>query len=148
MNKFLPSLKLKTKEDRKENIIQWFGLILFIIIVYLFIHFRNQNFLGQIKDKRLYTVGIISGFSKTRSTEFVKYIYSYNGHSYEGKAPKDISKFSVGEKVLVVYNPDTHIKYLVPYIIDDSIKEPMNGWEKPPMNITDEEVMKYLEDKY
>ncbi|MFV0227378.1 hypothetical protein OBK05_06750 [Empedobacter falsenii] len=148
MNKFLPSLILKTKEDRKENIIQWFGLILFIIIVYLFIHFRNQNFLGQIKDKRLYTVGIISGFSRTKSTKFVKYIYSYNGHSYERESSISINKYKIGDRVLVVYNPDYKNGTILPYFIDDSIKEPMNGWEKPPMNITDEEVMKYLEDKY
>lgn len=147
MNKFLPSLK-NEKEDKKTEFLKWLGIILILIFLSGIIFFNQRNSLNEIKEKRLYTVGIISGFSKTRSTEFVKYIYSYNGHSYEGKAPKDISKFSVGEKVLVVYNPDTHIKYLVPYIIDDSIKEPMNGWEKPPMNITDEEVMKYLEDKY
>ncbi|MCA4776955.1 hypothetical protein NZD85_13485 [Empedobacter stercoris] len=147
MNKFLPSLK-NEKEDKKTEFLKWLGIILILIFLSGIIFFNQRNSLNEIKEKRLYTVGIISGFSKTRSMEFVKYIYSYNGHSYEGKAPKDISKFSVGEKVLVVYNPDTHIKYLVPYIIDDSIKEPMNGWEKPPMNITDEEVMKYLEDKY
>lgn len=147
MNKFLPSLK-NEKEDKKTEFLKWLGIILILIFLSGIIFFNQRNSLNEIKEKRLYTVGIISGISKTRSMEFVKYIYSYNGHSYEGKAPKDISKFSVGEKVLVVYNPDTHIKYLVPYIIDDSIKEPMNGWEKPPMNITDEEVMKYLEDKY
>ncbi|MFV0155653.1 hypothetical protein OBK03_07715 [Empedobacter falsenii] len=147
MNKFLPSLK-NEKEDKKTEFLKWLGIILILIFLSGIIFFNQRNSLNEIKEKRLYTVGIISGFSKTRSMEFVKYIYSYNGHSYEGKAPKDISKFSVGEKVLVVYNPDTHIKYLVPYIIDDSIKEPMNGWEKPRMNITDEEVMKYLEDKY
>ena len=31
---------------------------------------------------------------------------------------------------------------------EDSIKEPKNGWENPPMNIKDEEVINYLEEKY
>lgn len=147
MNKFLPSLK-NEKEDKKTEFLKWLGIILILIFLSGIIFFNQRNSLNEIKEKRLYTVGIISGFSRTKSTKFVKYIYSYNGHSYERESSISINKYKIGDRVLVVYNPDYKNGTILTYFIDDSIKEPMNGWEKPPMNITDEEVMKYLEDKY
>ncbi len=146
MNKFLPTFK---NSNKKEDIIQWVGVILFMIIVYLFIYNSNKNVIKSIKEKRLYTVGIISGFSKTKTTRFVKYICSYSDKTYENESSANINKYSIGDRVLVVYNPDTNINILLPYFIDDSIKEPYNGWSKPPMNnVTDYDVLKYLEKNY
>lgn len=144
MNKFLPTFESKSKDG-----LQWIGIILIFIFLYTIIYFSNQNGLKSIKEKRLYTVGIISGFSRTKSTEFVKYICSYSGKTVEGKSSINISQYSIGDRVLVVYNPNSNIKILLPYFIDDSIKEPYNGWSKPPMNnVTDSDVIKYLEKVY
>ncbi len=146
MNEFLPTLK---NDNKKENIIQWLGIVLFLLITYLFIYNSNQNAVKNIKEKRLYTIGIISGFSKTRTTRFVEYIYSYSDKTFEGKSSVNINKYSVGDRVLVVYNTNTNVNILLPYFVDDSIKEPYNGWSKPPMiNVTDDDIIKYLEEKY
>ena len=146
MNKFLAKFK---KHNIKEDLIQWLGIILIIIFFSIIIFYSNRNGLNNIKEKRLYTVGIISGFSRTKTTKSVKYIISYSGKTLEGKSSININKYSIGDRVLVVYNPNTNINILLPYFIDDSIKEPHDGWSKPPINnITDSEIIKYLEEKY
>lgn len=146
MNNFLPK---NENGNTKNEILKWIGIFLIMFFLSAIIYFNNKNALKDIKEKRLYTVGIISGFSKSRSMKLVKYIYSYNGKSFEGKAPRDINVFTIGDRALVIYNPNTNIKYLLPYFIDDSIKEPYNGWSKPPMsNVTDSDVIKYLEENY
>lgn len=146
INNFLPK---NENGNTKNEILKWVGIFLIILFLSAIIYFNNKNALKDIKEKRLYTVGIISGFSKSRSMEFINYIYSYNGKSFEGKAPRDINVFAIGDRALVVYNPNTNIKFLLPYFIDDSIKELYNGWSKPPMsNVTDSDVIKYLEENY
>lgn len=127
---------------------QWLVILTLVVITFVSIYLSNQKFLNQIKDKRLYTVGIIFGFSRTKSTKFVKYIYSYNGHSYERESSISINKYKIGDRVLVVYNPDYKNRTILPYFIDDSIEEPTNVWKYPPKGIKDKDVIKYLEEKY
>lgn len=146
MNNFLNTTK---NYNKKEDIIQWIGVILFMIIVYIFIYNSNKNVLKSIKEKRLYTVGIISGFSRTKTTKFVKYIYSSNKNTFEKEFSIDKDIYSIGDRVLIVFNPESKNSILLPYFIDDSIKEPYSGWNEPPMNnITDDDVIKYLEKNY
>ena len=146
MNKFLPTFK---NDNKKESFLQWLGLIAIILFTIVFIYFKNQNNINNIKEKRLYTVGIVSGFSRTKTVKLVKYIYSFKNNSFEKEASISNNKYSVGDRMLIVFNPESKNSFLLPYFIDDSIKEPYNGWSKPPMSdVTDSDVIKYLEENY
>lgn len=49
----------------------------------------------------------------------------------------------------MILNPDEpETKFFIPYQIPDNIEAPPEGWKELPLDITDNEVIRYLEKKF
>lgn len=131
----------------KDEIIQWFVIISFAFIVILNIMYNSNDAKDSIKKKRLYNVGILSGSSRSKSGSSVHYIYRYKGKIYEGKFSGTLNSNRIGERRLIVFNPVTNNKFLLPYVIKDCINETYNGWKKVPYNISENDIFEYLDKK-
>ena len=132
----------------KENGNTLIGIFVLISFAIITIKIKNNYALKSIEDERLYTIGRISGFSKTKTTRFVKYIYSYNGKSFQSEKSYSNENHVIGERFLVVFNPNDNTNFLLPYKIDLNIEEPINGWKIPPNDIDENDIINYLKNKY
>lgn len=144
--KFLPK-----KVNKKVEYINMLWALLFFIGVLIFIYFRNHNSLGEIKENHIYTVGTVRDYSPTRTGRMLKYTFSYKEDAYVGgyKFYGKNERFDIGKKFLIIFNPDNpETKFFIPYSLPDNMYAPPEGWKEPPLLITEEDVMKYLEEKY
>ena len=136
------------KKDENFNLL-WAALIL--VVVGVFIYFRNHNSLGEIKEKHIYTVGTIRDYSPSRTGKMLNYTYFFKGKAYTGGYTfysKD-ERFTIGNRFLVILNPDDpETKFFIPYQISEDIDVPLEGWKEPPFDITESDVMRYLEVTY
>lgn len=130
--------------DNKENIIQWLVLIGFFIMMLLISLYNTNHAKTSMKNKRKYNVGILSRSSKSKSGSYIHYIYTYKGKTYEGQVSGRLDPDKIGERRLIIFSLETNEKFLLPYVINDCINDPYNGWDKIPYNISEKDILKYL----
>lgn len=142
---------LPKKVNNKEEFLSILWVVLFFIGVVLIIYFTNHNSLGKIKEKHVYTIGTVRDYSPSRTGKMLNYTYFFKGKAYTSGYTfygKD-EKFATGNRFLVILNPDEpETKFFIPYQIPDDIDAPPAGWEEPPLDITEADVMRYLDDTY
>lgn len=137
--------------NKKDEIINLIGALLLFIIIALFIYFRNHSSLGEIKENHVYTVGTVRDYSPSRTGRVLKYTFSYKNEVYVGGYTfyGNDDRFAIGKKFLVIFNPkDPETKFFIPYSLPDSTYAPIEGWKSPPLSITEEDIMRYLDEKY
>lgn len=139
------------KLNKKDENINFIGALILFATVSLFIYFGNKSSLREIKDNKIYTVGTVRAYTPSRNGRMLKYTFSYKEDAFVGgfKFYGKDDKFDIGKKLLVVFNPaNPETNFLIPYSFPDNIYAPPKGWKEPPLSITEEDVMKYLEEKY
>jgi|SRR5690606_20549310 len=142
---------LPKKVNKKEELLSILWAILFFLGVVTIIYFSNRKSLGKIQENHVYTIGTIRDYAPSRTGKSLIYTYMFKGIAYTGgyKFYGQNEKFSIGNRFLVILSPDDpDIAFFIPYQIPEDINAPNNGWEKPPLNITETAVMRYLEEKY
>lgn len=138
------------KKDENFNLL-W--AILILIIVGGGIYFRNNNSLRDIKEKHVYTIGTVRDYSPSRTGKMLNYTYFFEGKTYTGGYTfySKHERFAIGNRFLVILNPDKpETKFFIPHLITEDIHAPLEGWKEPPLdiNITETDVMKYLDETY
>lgn len=142
---------LPKKLNKKAENLNLLWVVLFFLGVVAIIYFSNQKSLGKIKEKHIYTIGTVRDYAPSRTGKSLIYTYMFKGTAYTGGYTfyGQNEKFSIGNRFLVILSPDDpDIAFFIPYQIPHDINAPNNGWEKPPLNITEMDVMRYLEEKY
>lgn len=142
---------LPKKVNKKQEYLSVLWAVLFFIGVVLVIYFTNHNSLGKIKEKHVYTVGTIRGYSPARTGKMLNYTIAYKDSIYVGgfKFYGKDERFTIGNRFLVILSPDNpETKFFIPYLIPKDVDAPPEGWKDPPLDITEADVMRYLEEKY
>lgn len=137
--------------NKKEENYTLLWVILFFLFVCLYIYFNNHNSLSKIKEKYVYTIETVRDYSPSRTGKILYYTYFFKEKAYTGgyKFYEKDEKFAIGNRFLVILNPDEpETKFFIPYQIPDNIEAPPEGWKELPLDITDNEVIRYLEKKF
>lgn len=120
------------------------GCLIFLLIIFSTVYKYNIDLIKSINKKKIYANATIFEIYRSKSGTKARYYYSYNGKTLNNETTARTSYYR-GANYFVVFNPDYPKEpVFIPIKITDNLYSPQEGWSRPPMNIKEDEIKKYV----
>ncbi|GET23293.1 hypothetical protein JCM18694_35390 [Prolixibacter denitrificans] len=106
------------------------------------IYLYDSHKLHSVKRNSLYSIGIVTGVhGLARGGKAIEYGFSYQKRNYKGDFPTNLpdeqTSRLIDKRFLVVFDSirPSWNRIILKYEINDSSKNPTNGWKKIPSQV-------------